>query len=238
MTRARSPYAVLGLGPGADRSAVEAAYRRLIKLHHPDRVGGDPETAKDVIHAYRQLTRGTGKQPVEIQAPPLPPPAGRPWGRWALAAVAAGLLWVAPWPALDQLTRADLLPATVPAGPPAEQPVSAGLQARVAPDSAAVEAGVSEAERLERHSGDLVLLYSRSCATDLRRLPGDGLLDHCLAFDMAAAHGQAGREPWLGGEVMAARHATAALKLLEDPVLAQARLHEIRKLVERRLVER
>ena len=34
-----SAYAALGLEPGADSAAIERAYKRLIKLHHPDRAG-------------------------------------------------------------------------------------------------------------------------------------------------------------------------------------------------------
>lgn len=33
------PYAALGLRPGADASQVREAYRRLARLHHPDRSG-------------------------------------------------------------------------------------------------------------------------------------------------------------------------------------------------------
>ena len=33
-------YAVLGVQPDADRAAIQAAYRMLARLHHPD-FGGD-----------------------------------------------------------------------------------------------------------------------------------------------------------------------------------------------------
>ena len=37
-----SAYAALGLQPGADATAIERAYKSLIKQHHPDREGGTP----------------------------------------------------------------------------------------------------------------------------------------------------------------------------------------------------
>lgn len=51
-----SPYRLLGLEPGAERSAVDAAYRSLMKRHHPDR-GGDPQVAAEINRAYAALTR-------------------------------------------------------------------------------------------------------------------------------------------------------------------------------------
>src|SRR5687768_3368407 len=50
-----SAYVILGLQPGADRAAIDKAYRRLIKLHHPDRSGGDPERAAEINRAYFEL---------------------------------------------------------------------------------------------------------------------------------------------------------------------------------------
>src|SRR6476646_6043339 len=50
-----SAYAVLGLEPGADSAAVERAYKRLIKQHHPDREGGDGTRAAEINRAYREL---------------------------------------------------------------------------------------------------------------------------------------------------------------------------------------
>ena len=39
-------YAVLGLRPGAGDAEIRAAFRRLAKLHHPDRNPGDPVAAR------------------------------------------------------------------------------------------------------------------------------------------------------------------------------------------------
>jgi hypothetical protein len=54
MTRAPTPndFAVLGLRPGAGDDEIRAAYRRLVKVHHPDRNPGDAEA----LLAFRRLT--------------------------------------------------------------------------------------------------------------------------------------------------------------------------------------
>ena len=46
--------AVLGLHPGASQDAIKAAFRQLVKRHHPD-VGGSPEDFLRVSEAYQQL---------------------------------------------------------------------------------------------------------------------------------------------------------------------------------------
>ena len=43
---------------GADAAAVDEAYRRLIKQHHPDREGGDSTRAAEINRAYRELRGG------------------------------------------------------------------------------------------------------------------------------------------------------------------------------------
>jgi DnaJ domain len=54
MSRAPTPndFAALGLPPGADDNAIRAAYRRLAKIHHPDRNPGDVEA----LAQFRRLT--------------------------------------------------------------------------------------------------------------------------------------------------------------------------------------
>lgn len=46
----------LGLSAGASATEVRSAYRRLAKLHHPDR-GGDAEAFQHVQRAYERLAR-------------------------------------------------------------------------------------------------------------------------------------------------------------------------------------
>src|SRR5690348_915215 len=86
-----SAFAVLGLEPGADGAAIDQAYRRLIKLHHPDREGGNPERAKEIIHAYRELRAARGfKNPLVLIEEPERRHGG---GHWIVGAmgVAAGV---------------------------------------------------------------------------------------------------------------------------------------------------
>ena len=62
-----SAYAALGLEPGADAAAIEQAYRRLIKQHHPDRAGGDARRAAEINRAYRELRLDARlKDPLEL----------------------------------------------------------------------------------------------------------------------------------------------------------------------------
>ena len=54
-------YAVLGLRPGASAEAVRAAYRRLAKIHHPDRNPHDPQalsTFARISESYAALRGG------------------------------------------------------------------------------------------------------------------------------------------------------------------------------------
>jgi DnaJ domain len=54
VSRAPTPndFAVLGLRPGAGDDDIRAAYRRLVKIHHPDRNPGDPRA----LATFRRLT--------------------------------------------------------------------------------------------------------------------------------------------------------------------------------------
>jgi hypothetical protein len=47
-------YATLGVAPDADRSVIQAAYRRLAHLHHPD-FGGDPVVMTALNEAWHVL---------------------------------------------------------------------------------------------------------------------------------------------------------------------------------------
>lgn len=48
------PGGVLGVGPGATRAEVTAAFRRFALRNHPDR-GGDPAHFSAGVEAYRRL---------------------------------------------------------------------------------------------------------------------------------------------------------------------------------------
>jgi curved DNA-binding protein CbpA len=55
---ARDPYRVLGVPHGASPAVVLAAYRRLTKLHHPDRNDGSDESTRrfqEIQRAFEEL---------------------------------------------------------------------------------------------------------------------------------------------------------------------------------------
>jgi curved DNA-binding protein CbpA len=56
----KSPYAVLGVPPTATAQELRAAYRRLVRLHHPDHNQGSLESTRrfeEVQEAYAQVLR-------------------------------------------------------------------------------------------------------------------------------------------------------------------------------------
>jgi curved DNA-binding protein CbpA len=70
------PYQVLGVRSDASKEELHDAYRRLVKLHHPDRNGGSPESAsrfREIQYAYDHVRNAA---PRRRTAPP--PPAGDP----------------------------------------------------------------------------------------------------------------------------------------------------------------
>ena len=54
----RDPHRVLGVPPGASSEDLHDAYRRLVKIHHPDRNGGSAESRQrfeEIQAAYEDL---------------------------------------------------------------------------------------------------------------------------------------------------------------------------------------
>lgn len=78
-------YKVLGVSPGAPAEVIKAAYRALIKIHHPD-VGGDPKMAMAIEEAYRHLSGAIAphNSMPQIRRSPKTPMASKgaiqPWG--------------------------------------------------------------------------------------------------------------------------------------------------------------
>lgn len=73
---ARDPHDVLGVAPGASREELHDAYRRLVKLHHPDHNGGSAEATRrfqEIQAAYDEIKRG-GRQDASAPPPPRPAP--------------------------------------------------------------------------------------------------------------------------------------------------------------------
>src|SRR5690349_12845722 len=54
------PYRVLEVSPGASSEELHDAYRRLVKLHHPDHNGGSAESAQrfaEIQEAYEEVRK-------------------------------------------------------------------------------------------------------------------------------------------------------------------------------------
>ncbi len=51
-----NPYGVLGISPQADRQTISAAYHRLVRKYHPDRLSGMDLPPEMIEHAQRILT--------------------------------------------------------------------------------------------------------------------------------------------------------------------------------------
>src|SRR5919199_906380 len=67
----RDPYDVLGVARGASSEELHDAYRRLVKLHHPDRNNGSAESTRrfqEIQEAYEAVQSG------KVRPRPAPPP--------------------------------------------------------------------------------------------------------------------------------------------------------------------
>jgi curved DNA-binding protein CbpA len=54
------PYKVLGISPGVSDKELQAAYRRLVQLHHPDHNHGSTESARrfeEIQEAYARVRK-------------------------------------------------------------------------------------------------------------------------------------------------------------------------------------
>jgi DnaJ-class molecular chaperone len=71
--RVRYCYEILGITNSASEKEIDAAYRDLVRRHHPD-LGGDAKEFKKITHAYERLKiaricedcQGTGKHDLTI----------------------------------------------------------------------------------------------------------------------------------------------------------------------------
>jgi curved DNA-binding protein CbpA len=75
----RDPYTTLGVRPGVSDQELRSAYRRLVRLHHPDHNGGSLESTRrfeEIQDAYGKITaerRRAGPPPRQSSASSPPP---------------------------------------------------------------------------------------------------------------------------------------------------------------------
>ncbi len=252
MSMQDSAYAALGLRPGARRSEVDQAYRRLIKLYHPDRTGGDGHRAAEINRAYTLLRRSGLAATPRPQRMPMPVPrprrAGRPRFRWAmlaaLAAVAAGGFAAmdkrgAIGRATDRMAIRLPVSETIPlarfSSPVTSFDEPLNLQV--------IDTAIANAVEFHE-AGDPggAGEFSRQCQVKLRQQPNLARFDACSAFDEATV-------TLLGDEVVAdsgsfdisavvVRELGAARLLSGDAAGAEFRIHRIRSRVEMALLPR
>lgn len=216
-----------------------------MKRNHPDLPGGDPAFAAEINGAYALLKAEVA--PGQPAVPALQAPgtgraqARRQRGRLAgLAMVlgAGGAVLLAPSSHAPPGAASEREAASG-ARLSAPQPMPDTLDLQSLPDEDAIASGVGAALRYSREGrGAGAAQFSRGCEQDLRRYPSPKLLDHCVAFDAASA--------WLEGsapdarfkaEEMAARHVGAAIRLSNDPVLAEERIASVRRKAQQLLLQ-
>src|SRR5436305_2501345 len=170
-----SAYAALGLAPGADAAAIEQAYRRLIKVHHPDREGGDAVRAAEINLAYRELRRSRDelRDPLEFNEDfSVHKKRHRGWVVAALtAAVGVGALLLATGPAAPVVR--SLWPDAGPAKPLGHVAAAAPADAMDQPLRVrAIDGGVRDAYQMWRTKDEMALTSaSRDCQRRFRSDP-------------------------------------------------------------------
>lgn len=234
---------------------MEQAYRRLIKLHHPDRSGGDAGRAAEINRAYFELR----KQVEPEQAAASPPPVRRSPSRrsshrrrrrsplWALPGIAGLLLLVSQREWVMEMDRRWSNWISDVAPPVLRGPARAAHENRALLDrplaEAAITGAIADAVRLTREGDEQALAeQSRDCHRRFRAQPDVELFDHCAAFENAVAAIE-DRDPLqdngaFSASSVTARQMTAASLLSDDYLAIEARLNRIRTKVELTLLPR
>ena len=238
-----SAYGVLGLDPGADDAAIEQAYRRLIKQHHPDRSGGDGARATEINRAYAELRAARNlRDPLELNEDWASPP--REASAWIfialLLAVASIFLLLAQAPP-EGLSEGLAAPGAAKMRSAAAKPGSSKSALMEQPlNVSVIDRSTRDALRLARTSDEMALARaSRDCHHLLRSNPSLLLLDRCAAFDDAVVQLQ-DRDPLrdqgpFSEIAVTGRIWSGAASLSDDSVAIDGRLDRIRLRVEQML---
>jgi hypothetical protein len=234
-----SAYAALGLQPGADATAIERAYKSLIKQHHPDREGGDSARAAEINRAYRELRAELGPKDALIFNEIEPPEASGGWVRVAivlLLALAILLASTGPLGAFMRQLAQPVAPRLVGGDAAAAAPTGADAMNQPL-HLAAVKSAVHQAVAMVGKRDDLALLSaSRDCHRRLRIEPSVIQLDRCAAFDDAMVQLQDRDPMWDDGPfsqiAVTGRQWSAASTLSNDYLAIDSRLDRIRIQVE------
>ena len=230
-----SAYAALGLEPGSGPDTIDRAYRRLMKIHHPDRNGGDGSRAAEINHAYRQLrSRSALSDPLILDDEPEG--AGNGWVRAALVLIGAlAALFFATGPVTAWMRQFSPRPMQVTPGR-AVAPASIGDSMDKPIDRKAVSEAVSHALRIGTGNDGALLTASNLCQRALRTRPSIAQLDRCTAFDDAVVQLQNRDPSWDGGPfsqlAVSRRQWSAASALSNDYLAVDGRLDRIRVEVE------
>jgi DnaJ domain len=231
-----SAYAALGLEPGAGPAAIDQAYKRLIKQHHPDREGGDAKRAAEINRAYRELRKLPPRPEWQKGALDLhehPAEQRDPINRWTVGAMlafgVAGALVLTADPIRPPGRSSPLahVSAPVPLADPMDQPLMGN----------AIDSAVRDARHLARSRDEMALAgSSQDCHHDLRAHPSLLQLDRCAAFDDAVVLLQ-DRDPLrdrgpFSEIAVTGRQWSAAAALSNDYLAIDGRLDRIRLRVE------
>lgn len=243
-----SAYRALGLEPGADPAAVEAAYRGLIKRYHPDRAGGDAARAAEINWAYHHIRKARQLPTLRRSGVPAAQPAlarhrpkRRRWPGVVLACLVAMVVvesFAIDWSSggfAETIRGPVLQPASGFQAPSRSdffaQPIDRPL------DADAIDRSVMSAVRLAG-SGEMSRLtrQSRRCHAELRREPDLSRFDQCVAFDEAAVvlmhRNQLGEEGQFSSAAVTGRNLGAARIFSADYLMIESRLDRIRSRVE------
>ena len=229
--------AALGLEPGADRAAIERAYRILIKRYHPDRSGGDSSRAAEINRAYCELvTRHRQFGDIALHERPPSDRTGLSWSGAAWMMAVAGIVGLSAGLMTSQRpTGVVRAPVTAAAK---ETPRRSTIDIMDRPlNISAIDSAVLEAATIAQAQDELALTAaSRSCFERLQKGLDLSQFDRCAAFDDAVVKLQ-DRDPLrdkgaFSQLAVTGRQWSAASLLSREQLATDSRLKQIRLRVE------